>query len=154
MWTDQRFHALRLGGHVLSRHFRYYIPEFSGQIVVQTPIVVRWVFTFFFLLLVLVILRLWLCSRLGLFTAAAPMWTDQRFHALRLGGHVLSRYFRYYIPEFSGRIVVQTPITVRWVIHFIFCSSVWFFLRFRFFVFLLLLVVVVYLMVWSFRFVR
>jgi hypothetical protein len=46
-------------------------------------------------------------------TAVAPMWTDQRFHALRLGGHVLSRHFRYYIPEFFGQIVVQTPIVVR-----------------------------------------
>ncbi|MFN9952631.1 MAG: hypothetical protein ACK55I_05980, partial [bacterium] len=48
-----------------------------------------------------------------IFTAVAPMWTDQRFYALRLGGHVLSRHFRYYIPEFSGQIVVQTPIIVR-----------------------------------------
>ncbi len=46
-------------------------------------------------------------------TAVAPMWTDQRFYALRLGGHVLSRHFRYYIPEFSGQIVVQTPVIVR-----------------------------------------
>ena len=46
-------------------------------------------------------------------TAVAPMWTDQRFYALRLGGHVLSRHFRYYIPEFSGQIVVQTPLAVR-----------------------------------------
>ena len=64
-------------------------------------------------LFIYVILRLWLCSRLGLFTAVAPMWTDQRFYALRLGGHVLSRHFRYYIPEFSGQIVVQTPVVVR-----------------------------------------
>ena len=46
-------------------------------------------------------------------TAVAPMWTGQRFYALRLGGHVLSQHFRYYIPEFSGQIVVQTPIIVR-----------------------------------------
>ena len=45
--------------------------------------------------------------------ALAPMWTDQRFQALRLGGHVMSRHFRYYIPEFSGQIVVQTPVVVR-----------------------------------------
>jgi hypothetical protein len=47
------------------------------------------------------------------FTAVAPVLTDQRTYALRLGGHVLSRHFRYYIPEFSGQIVVQTPVTVR-----------------------------------------
>ena len=46
-------------------------------------------------------------------TAVSPVWTDQRFYAMRLGGHVLSRHFRYYIPEFSGQIVVQTPIIVR-----------------------------------------
>ena len=46
-------------------------------------------------------------------TAVAPVWTDQRVYALRLGGHVLSRHFRYYIPEFSGQIVVQTPLAVR-----------------------------------------
>ncbi len=46
-------------------------------------------------------------------TAVSPVWTDQRFYAMRLGGHVLSRHFRYYVPEFSGQIVVQTPIIVR-----------------------------------------
>jgi hypothetical protein len=45
--------------------------------------------------------------------AVAPVLVDQRYYALRLGGQVLSRHFRYYIPEFSGRIVVQTPIAVR-----------------------------------------
>ncbi len=64
--------------------------------------------------LYLILRFLWLCSRLGFnVTAVAPMWTDQRFYALRLGGHVLSRHFRYYIPEFSKQIVVQTPIIVR-----------------------------------------
>ena len=64
-------------------------------------------------LFIYVILRLWLCSRLGFnVTAVSPVWTDQRFFAMRLGGHVLSRHFRYYIPEFSGQIVVQTPIIV------------------------------------------
>ncbi len=60
---------------------------------------------------------MWLCLRLGFYvTAVAPVLTDQRTYALRLGGHVLSRHFRYYVPEFSGRIVVQTPLTVRWVL--------------------------------------
>ena len=54
------------------------------------------------------------------------MLVDQRYYASRLGGHVLSRHFRYYIPEFSGRIVVQTPIVVRWVSLIISCFSVWF----------------------------
>ena len=51
MWTDQRFLALRMGGHVLSRHFRYYVPDVSGQSTVQTPVVVRWVLIALFVLL-------------------------------------------------------------------------------------------------------
>ncbi len=55
-----------------------------------------------------------LCSNLVFnVTAFAPMWTDQRSYALRLGGHVMSRHFRYYIPEASGHGTVQTPVTVR-----------------------------------------
>ncbi len=46
-------------------------------------------------------------------TAVAPVLSDQRAAALRQGGHVLSRRFRYYVPDFSGRTVVQTPLTVR-----------------------------------------
>ena len=57
---------------------------------------------------------LWLRLKLAYYvTAFAPLWTDQRLLALRMGGHVLSRNFRYYVPDVSGRIVVQTPITVR-----------------------------------------
>ncbi len=47
------------------------------------------------------------------FTAVTPVLCDQRAAVLRQGGHVLSRCFRYYIPDFSGRLVVQTPIIVR-----------------------------------------
>jgi len=46
-------------------------------------------------------------------TAVAPVLSDQRVYALRQGGHVLSRQFRYYVPDFSGQTVVQTPISVR-----------------------------------------
>jgi hypothetical protein len=46
-------------------------------------------------------------------TAVTPVLSDQRAAVLRQGGHVLSRRFRYYVPDFSGRTVVQTPITVR-----------------------------------------
>jgi hypothetical protein len=56
----------------------------------------------------------WLCSKLVYnVTAFAPMWTDQQFLALRMGGHVLSRHFRYYVPEASGQGTVQTPVVVR-----------------------------------------
>jgi hypothetical protein len=46
-------------------------------------------------------------------TAVTPVLSDQRDAVLRQGGHVLSRRFRYYVPDFSGKVVVQTPIFVR-----------------------------------------
>ncbi len=46
-------------------------------------------------------------------TAVTPVLSDQRGAVLRQGGHVLSRRFRYYVPDFSGKVVVQTPIIVR-----------------------------------------
>jgi hypothetical protein len=45
--------------------------------------------------------------------AVTPVLSDQRGAVLRQGGHVLSRCFRYYVPDFSGRVVVQTPLIVR-----------------------------------------
>ncbi len=45
--------------------------------------------------------------------AVTPVLSDQRGAVLRQGGHILSRCFRYYVPDFSGRVVVQTPIIVR-----------------------------------------
>ncbi len=48
-----------------------------------------------------------------LITAVTPVLSDQRGAVLRQGGHVLSRCFRYYVPDFAGKIVVQTPILVR-----------------------------------------
>ena len=46
-------------------------------------------------------------------TAVTPVLSDQRAAVLRQGGHVLSRRFRYNVPDFSGKVVVQTPIIVR-----------------------------------------
>ncbi len=46
-------------------------------------------------------------------TVVTPVLSDQRAAVLRQGGHVLSRCFRYYVPDFSGKVVVQTPIIVR-----------------------------------------
>jgi hypothetical protein len=61
-------------------------------------------------------------------TAVTPVLSDQRAAVLRQGGHVLSRRFQYYVPDFSGRMVVQTPIIVRWVLIFSVSQWVWFFL--------------------------
>jgi hypothetical protein len=50
----------------------------------------------------------------GIFiTGVTPVLSNQRAAVMRQGGHVLSRHFRYYVPDFSGRMVVQTPIIVR-----------------------------------------
>ncbi len=46
-------------------------------------------------------------------TAVTPVLSNQRAAVLRQGGHVLSQRFRYYVPDFSGQVVVQTPIIVR-----------------------------------------
>ena len=46
-------------------------------------------------------------------TAVTPVLSDQRAAVMRQGGHVLSRRFRYYVPDFSGKVLVQTPIIVR-----------------------------------------
>ena len=73
------------------------------------------------------------------------MLSDQRGAVLRQGGHVLSRRFRYYVPDFSGKVVVQTPVIVRLVL-ILFPWFLEFFLWFWFSVFLLLLAVVDYLM--------
>ncbi len=65
-------------------------------------------------------------------TVVTPVLSNQRAAVLRQGGHVLSRWFRYYVPDFSGRTVVQTPLTVRWVPMYTFYVFHWLFLRFRF----------------------
>ncbi len=49
-----------------------------------------------------------------------PVLSGQRAAVLQQGGHVLSRQFRYYVLDFFGRMVVQTPIIVRGVSIFIF----------------------------------
>jgi hypothetical protein len=50
----------------------------------------------------------------GIFiTGVTPVLSNQRAAVMRQGGHVLSRQFRYFVPDFSGRMVVQTPIIVR-----------------------------------------
>ena len=59
-------------------------------------------------------LLLWLGLKpVSYVTAFAPLWTDQRLLAVRMGGHVLSRHFRYYVPDVSGQSTVQTPVVVR-----------------------------------------
>ena len=78
-------------------------------------------------------------------TAVTPVLSDQRAAVLRQGGHVLSRCFRYYVPDFSGKLVVQTPVIVRLVL-ILFPWFLEFFLWFWSSVFLSLLAVVDYLM--------
>ena len=63
--------------------------------------------SFSFIIVYAVVFRLAYCV-----TAVVPMWADQRSFALRMGGHVLSRHFRYYVPDVSGQGTVQTPLVV------------------------------------------
>ncbi len=65
--------------------------------------------SYLFLNLVLLIV----CLTTIFIIAVTPVLSDQRGAVLRQGGHVLSRRFRYYVPDFSGKVVVQTPIIVR-----------------------------------------
>jgi hypothetical protein len=68
--------------------------------------------SYLFLNLVLLVVFLTLIFFLY-FIAVTPVLSDQRGAVLRRGGHVLSRCFRYYVPDFDGKVVVQTPIIVR-----------------------------------------
>jgi hypothetical protein len=94
----------------------YVYPGVRGPLLLPSDYIREYYFSLIYIWLVYLIsiLRLCLCLRLGFYvTAVAPALSDQRAAALRQGGHVLSRRFRYYVPDFSGRTVVQTPLTVR-----------------------------------------
>jgi hypothetical protein len=66
-----------------------------------------------YLFLNLVLLVVFLTLIFLYFIAVTPVLSDQRGAVLRRGGHVLSRCFRYYVPDFDGKVVVQTPMIVR-----------------------------------------
>ncbi len=89
-------------------------PGVRSPLLLPTDYIRKYSSIYIYIACLHVVLRLWLCSKLvSDVTALAPMWTDQRLYALRMGGHVLSRNFRYYIPDFSGQDTVQTPVIVR-----------------------------------------
>jgi hypothetical protein len=72
------------------------------------------IWRFFYLVFNLVLVVVFLT--LIFITAVTPVLSDQGGAVLGRGGHVLSRYFRYYVPDFAGKVLVQTPIIVRWVL--------------------------------------
>jgi hypothetical protein len=99
------FLALPAGQH-------YVYPGVRSPLLLPTDYIREYVF--FSCVWLLLLELLWLRSKLAYYvTAFAPLWTDQRLLALRMGGHVLSRHFRYYVPDVSGQSTVQTPVVVR-----------------------------------------
>jgi hypothetical protein len=99
----------------VSEDHHYVYPGVRGPLLLPSDYIRKYIFYFNLEVsclihnLVVLVVFLILIS----ITAVTPVLSDQRDAVLRQGGHVLSRRFRYYVPDFSGKVVVQTPITVR-----------------------------------------
>jgi hypothetical protein len=101
-----------------SEDHHYVYPGVRGPLMLPSDYIRKYFFfslevSYLFLNLVLLVAFLTLIFFLSFFTAVMPVLSDQRCAVLRRGGHVLSRCFRYYVPDFDGKVVVQTPIIVR-----------------------------------------
>jgi len=112
-WLRQEF-FVRTSGLSASEDHQYVYPGVRGPLLLPSDYIRKYFFfnleVFYLssnLMLVVVFLTL------IFITAVTPVLSDQRGAVLRQGGHVLSRCFRYYVPDFSGRVVVQTPLIVR-----------------------------------------
>jgi hypothetical protein len=114
-WLRQEF-FVRTSGLSVSEDHLYVYPGVRGPLLLPSDYIRKY---FFFysevscLFLNLVLLVVFLTLIFFFITAVTPVLSDQRGAVLRQGGHVLSRWFRYYVPDFSGKVVVQTPIIVR-----------------------------------------
>ena len=110
-WLWQEF-LVRTSGLSADEDHHYVYPGVRGPLLLPSDYIrqyflCRVFYLFFDLMLVIVFVT-------GIFvTAVTPVLSDQRAAVLRQGGHVLSRCFRYYVPDFPGRLIVQTPIIVR-----------------------------------------
>jgi hypothetical protein len=111
-WLRQEF-LVRTSGLSMSEDRHYVYPGVRGPLLLSSDYMRKYIFflevsyLFFNLMLVVIFLTL------IFITAVTPVLSDQRGAVLRQGGHILSRCFRYYVPDFSGKVVVQTPIIVR-----------------------------------------
>jgi hypothetical protein len=112
-WLQQEF-FVRTSGLSVSEGHHYVYPGVRGPLLLPSDYIRKYIFfnsevSCSILNLVLLVVFLILIF----ITAVTPVLSDQRGAVLRQGGHVLSRCFRYYVPDFSGTVVVQTPIIVR-----------------------------------------
>ena len=110
-WLQQEYIArTAFLGLPAGQHYVY--PGLRSPLLLPTDYIRKYIF--FSYVSFYLALCSWLCLNVVYYvTAWAPMWTDQRSFALRMGGHVLSRNFWYYVPEASGQGTVQTPVVVR-----------------------------------------
>jgi hypothetical protein len=112
-WLQQEYFARTAHlGLPAGQHYVY--PGVRSPLLLPTDYIRKYIFffpyvdSFFSYNWYAVVLRLAFCL-----TAVVPMWADQRSVALRMGGHVLCRHFRYYVSDVSGRGTVQIPLAVR-----------------------------------------
>jgi hypothetical protein len=112
-WLRQEFFT-RTSGLSVSEDHHYVYPGVRGPLLLPSDYIRKYFFSFWRCLICFSDLMLVVVFLTLIFiTAVTPVLSDQRGAVLRQGGHVLSRRFRYYVPDFSGRVVVQTPIIVR-----------------------------------------
>jgi hypothetical protein len=112
-WLRQEF-FVRTSGLSVSEDQHYVYPGVRGPLLLPSDYIRKY---FFFILEVSCLFRnfvlLIVYLTLIFITAVTPVLSDRQGAVLRQGGHVLSRRFRYYVPDFSEKVVVQTPIIVR-----------------------------------------
>jgi hypothetical protein len=111
-WLRQEF-FVRTSGLSVSEDQHYVYPGVRGPLLLPSDYIRKYFFyvELFYLFFSLVLLIVFVT--VIFITAVTPVLSDQRGAVLRQGGHVLSRRFRYYVPDFFGKVVVQTPIIVR-----------------------------------------
>ncbi len=91
----------------------YVYPGVRGPLLLPSDYICKYFFIYICLFNLQFIIHVCFYDRGFFVTAVTPVLSNQRAAVLRQGGHVLSRHFRYYVPDFSWRTVVQTPLTVR-----------------------------------------
>ncbi len=116
-WLRQEF-FVRTSGLSASEDHHYVYPGVRGPLLLPSDYIRKYFFfnlevSYLFLSLSLLVVFMTLIFFFKFFIAVTPVLSDQRGAVLRRGGHVLSRCFRYYVPDFDGKVVVQTPIIVR-----------------------------------------
>ena len=111
-WLQQEYFARTAHlGLPAGQHYVY--PGVRSPLLLPTDYIRKYIFFFSYVDSFFPITGMWFLRLAFCLTAVVPMWADQRSVALRMGGHVLCRHFRYYVPDASGQGTVQTPLVVR-----------------------------------------